>query len=77
MVRTYLQRILHQLTRPGGTFLLWGLFDAVSALGSWLFLRETRGLSLEQMASDSFGKDSGQVRYIDEVEDVHQEPKPV
>jgi len=33
-----------------GTFLLWGVFDLVIAVGVWLFLEETRGLSLEQIA---------------------------
>lgn len=32
-----------------GTFLLWGLFDLIIAGGSFFFLRETRGLSLEQI----------------------------
>ncbi|KAL1304458.1 hypothetical protein AAFC00_003453 [Neodothiora populina] len=32
-----------------GTFLLWGLFDLVIAIGVWFFLTETRGLSLEQI----------------------------
>ncbi|KUJ21857.1 MFS sugar transporter-like protein [Mollisia scopiformis] len=38
-----------------GTFLLWGLFDAVIAVGSWAFLRETRGLSLEEISHGDFG----------------------
>ncbi|KAF2141488.1 uncharacterized protein K452DRAFT_228983 [Aplosporella prunicola CBS 121167] len=33
-----------------GTFLLWGLFDLVIALGTFFFLRETAGLSLEEIA---------------------------
>ena len=33
-----------------GTFLLWGVFDLVIAVGVWLFLEETRGLSLEQIS---------------------------
>lgn len=32
-----------------GTFLLWGIFDLVIALGVWFLLTETRGLSLEQI----------------------------
>ncbi|OCK78881.1 MFS sugar transporter-like protein [Lepidopterella palustris CBS 459.81] len=39
-----------------GTFLLWGLFDAVIAIGTFLFLRETKGLSLEEIAHNDFGK---------------------
>jgi hypothetical protein len=37
-----------------GTFLLWGLFDALIAIGSWWSLRETRGLSLEEIAVEDF-----------------------
>lgn len=32
-----------------GTFLLWGIFDLVIALGVYFLLSETRGLSLEQI----------------------------
>ncbi|KAF2091727.1 MFS quinate transporter [Saccharata proteae CBS 121410] len=34
-----------------GTFLLWGLFDILIAICSLLFLKETRGKSLEQIAN--------------------------
>ncbi|KAI1100635.1 general substrate transporter [Jackrogersella minutella] len=37
-----------------GTFLLWGIFDAVIAILSFAFLRETRGLSLEAIANQRF-----------------------
>ena len=37
-----------------GTFLLWGLFDAVIAIISFFFLRETKGLSLEEIAHNDF-----------------------
>lgn len=44
-----------QLTyKQEGTFLLWGLFDATIAILSFLFLRETKGLSLEQIGRDDF-----------------------
>lgn len=44
-----------QLTyKQEGTFLLWGFFDATIAILSYLFLRETKGLSLEQIARDDF-----------------------
>lgn len=33
-----------------GTFLLWGLFDAVIALYSWFGLLETKNMSLEEIA---------------------------
>jgi MFS family permease len=48
------QRIL--LTDCTGTFLLWGLFDLVIALLTFLFLKETKGLSLEEIAHNDFGK---------------------
>ena len=37
-----------------GTFLLWGLFDAVIAILTFFFLRETKGLSLEEIAHNDF-----------------------
>lgn len=37
-----------------GTFLLWGLFDAVIAILTFFFLRETKGLSLEEIAHSEF-----------------------
>lgn len=37
-----------------GTFLLWGVFDAVIAVLTFLFLRETKGLSLETIAHQQF-----------------------
>lgn len=39
-----------------GTFLLWGIFDAVIAVCTFLFLQETRGLSLEEIAHSDFGR---------------------
>ena len=39
-----------------GTFLLWGLFDAVIAIVTFFFLRETQGLSLEEIAHNDFGE---------------------
>lgn len=36
-----------------GTFLLWGIFDLVIGVGCWLLLKETRGLSLEQITHTS------------------------
>lgn len=39
-----------------GTFLLWGLFDAAIAVCTFFFLRETRGLSLEEIAHNDFGQ---------------------
>lgn len=41
-----------------GTFLLWGVFDAIIAFFAFLFLRETRGLSLEAIAHQRFKKGS-------------------
>ncbi|RDW65379.1 hypothetical protein BP5796_10071 [Coleophoma crateriformis] len=37
-----------------GTFLLWGIFDAVIAVITFFFLRETKGLSLEEIAHNNF-----------------------
>ncbi|KAI0012992.1 general substrate transporter [Xylariaceae sp. FL0662B] len=37
-----------------GTFLLWGIFDAVIAILAFGFLKETRGLSLETIANQRF-----------------------
>ncbi|KAI0477347.1 general substrate transporter [Xylariaceae sp. FL0804] len=39
-----------------GTFLLWGLFDAIIAVLAFFFLKETRGLSLEAIAHQRFNK---------------------
>ncbi|TVY39199.1 Quinate permease [Lachnellula subtilissima] len=37
-----------------GTFLLWGLLDAVIAIFTFFFLKETRGLSLEEIVHNDF-----------------------
>ncbi|KAI0829144.1 general substrate transporter [Hypoxylon sp. FL0890] len=37
-----------------GTFLLWGIFDVVIAVLAFIFLKETRGLSLEAIAHQRF-----------------------
>ncbi|KAM0129940.1 hypothetical protein ACHAO1_008192 [Botrytis cinerea] len=39
-----------------GTFLLWGLFDGIIAVVSFFFLRETQGLSLEEIAHNDYGR---------------------
>jgi hypothetical protein len=41
-----------------GTFLLWGVFDAVIAVLTFFFLKETRGLSLEAIAHQRYKKGS-------------------
>ena len=41
-----------------GTFLLWGLFDAIIAIFVFFFLKETQGLSLETIAHQQFKKGS-------------------
>jgi len=47
----------YMITNMGwGTFLLWGLFDAVIAVLTFLFLKETKGLSLEEIAHNNFGQ---------------------
>jgi hypothetical protein len=50
-----------------GTFLLWGLFDAVIAIVAFLFLRETKGLSLEEIAHNDFGQILDRKTGLDEV----------
>ncbi|KAI0198146.1 putative MFS quinate transporter [Astrocystis sublimbata] len=37
-----------------GTFLVWGIFDAVIALATFFLLKETRGLSLEHIAHTKY-----------------------
>jgi sugar porter (SP) family MFS transporter len=39
-----------------GTFLLWGVFDLIIAIGAFLFLKETKGLSLETIAHQRFDR---------------------
>jgi hypothetical protein len=51
-----------------GTFLLWGLFDAVIAIVAFLFLRETNGLSLEEIAHNDFGQILDHKNGLDEVQ---------
>ncbi|KAI1338439.1 general substrate transporter [Xylariaceae sp. FL0016] len=47
----------YMITNLGwGTFLLWGVFDAVIAVLAFMFLKETRGLSLEAIAHQRFQK---------------------
>lgn len=43
-----------------GTFLFWGLADACIAVGTFAFLKETKGLSLEEIAHANYdqAKDS-------------------
>ncbi|KAM3068313.1 hypothetical protein ACMFMG_009453 [Clarireedia jacksonii] len=41
-----------------GTFLLWGVFDAVIAVVAFFFLNETNGLSLEEIAHNDYGRAS-------------------
>jgi Sugar (and other) transporter len=51
-----------------GTFLLWGLFDAVIAIVTFLFLKETKGLSLEEIAHNDFGQILDHKTGLDEVQ---------
>lgn len=53
-----------------GTFLLWGMFNAVIAILSFFFLQETKGLSLEEI-NRFYGKDKGL------VEEYHPSPSKV
>lgn len=61
-----------------GTFLLWGVFDAVIAVFAFFCLKETKGLSLEAIAHQQFNKSSSvkdtfQAKHVD-TRDV--EPVP-
>lgn len=49
----------YMITNMGwGTFLLWGVFDAIIAVMAFFFLKETKGLSLEAIAHQQFKKNS-------------------
>lgn len=39
-----------------GTFLVWGVFDVAICVLAFLFLKETKDLSLEAIASQRFNK---------------------
>jgi len=53
-----------------GTFLFWGVCDLLIAVGVWAFLKETRGLSLEEIAGTSdTGSTSKLHEYASGVED--------
>ncbi|KAI1387690.1 general substrate transporter [Hypoxylon trugodes] len=56
-----------------GTFLLWGIFDAVIAILSFAYLKETRGLSLEAIANQRFKAASSPNDALDTSKDVHAE----
>lgn len=62
-----------------GTFLLWGLFDAIIAIWAFFFLKETRGLSLETIAHQRFAKGSSaddiKINKLGEQEVVHDEDR--
>lgn len=49
-----------------GTFLLWGIFDVVIAAFAFVFLKETKGLSLEAIAHQQFnrGRASGGAEFL-------------
>lgn len=62
-----------------GTFLLWGVFDVVIAVGSFFFLKETKGLSLEDIAHQKFQKGGTSehvdlAKRVDEGDDVPRPP---
>lgn len=58
-----------------GVFLLWGIFDAIIAILSFFFLRETKGLSLETIAHQEFRKNAD-ARLVHEVEDADGKASP-
>ncbi|KAI1747696.1 putative MFS quinate transporter [Xylaria castorea] len=47
-----------------GTFLVWGIFDLVIAIFTFFFLKETRGLSLENIAQSKFRANSSSVESV-------------
>lgn len=57
-----------------GTFLLWGVFDAVIAVLAFVFLKETKGLSLEAIAHQKFKKGASRedvhTKHVDPAEDA-------
>lgn len=61
-----------------GTFLLWGVFDAVIATFAFLFLKETKGLSLEAIAHQQFKTSASSEGTIltKQTETVGHEPAP-
>ena len=55
-----------------GTFLLWGVFDIVIAVLAFLFLQETKGLSLEAIAHTQFkGSSSSALRHNKRDDEAH------
>lgn len=63
MASQWLFNFIFSLTTPymmesmgWGTFLLWGMFDAVIAIATFFFLKETKGMSLEAIAHQPFKK---------------------
>ncbi|KAI0845820.1 general substrate transporter [Daldinia vernicosa] len=56
-----------------GTFLLWGIFDAVISVLAFAFLKETRGLSLEVIAQQRFKGGSAPNNTADKTKDVYAE----
>ncbi|TGO89543.1 hypothetical protein BPOR_0104g00070 [Botrytis porri] len=57
-LRVFLNNSVHDREpwMASGTFLLWGLFDGIIAVVSFFFLRETQGLSLEEIAHNDYGR---------------------
>ncbi|KAF3766890.1 general substrate transporter [Cryphonectria parasitica EP155] len=59
-----------------GTFLLWGVFDAVIAILAFFFLKETKGLSLETIAHQQFTKGTSRgdampgIKHVDTADDA-------
>lgn len=41
-----------------GTFLFWGLANVVISISSWFILKETKGLSLEEIGVGAYGTES-------------------
>ncbi|PSS05327.1 MFS sugar transporter-like protein [Coniella lustricola] len=60
------------------TFLLWGIFDAIIAIVAFVFLKETKGLSLEAIAHQKFTKTSTAANAVSvkRPDSVNQGPAP-
>ncbi|KAI0898824.1 general substrate transporter [Annulohypoxylon nitens] len=56
-----------------GTFLLWGIFDAIIAIFAFAYLQETRGLSLEAIAHEHFNSSNPPKNTPDKDNEVFSE----
>lgn len=61
-----------------GTFLLWGIFDAIIAVLAFFLLKETKGLSLEAIAHQQFkkGASAEDVIHTKQIDTAEEGPAP-